>query len=301
MSEPATDMAVTQMDSSGVTAEVSSHVHGHAPAVGISAESMSTIATAASLPMPYAEHVGVLLSLQSFCTIITVAIFIITFVVQPFRIPSESMEQTLLVGDFLLVNKQVLQPGGGTLGHWLLPYTPVKRGDIVVFHYPVDSSMHLVKRVIGVPGDRLHLKNGLVFINGRLLDEPYAMYLPSHPDSFRDNFPLVPAADPGVDTRWWLGMHHYVRNGDLVVPPGQYFVMGDNRNDSEDSRYWGFVPQANIVGQPWIVYFSLRHAGEPIAGLPDAEAQQQHAGTLGFLVDSLDNLARWDRSFHIIR
>ncbi|MHB1022799.1 MAG: signal peptidase I [Acidobacteriaceae bacterium] len=297
MREPATDMAVTQMDSSVVSAEESFCVHGFASTAGVSAANGLPADQTASQET-YVENVGVLLSLQSFCTIITIAIFIITFIVQPFRIPSESMEQTLLVGDFLLVNKQVLEPAG-ELGRWLLPYTPVKRGDIVVFHYPVDSSLHLVKRVIGVPGDHLHLKNGLVFINGKPLHEPYAMYVPSRPDSFRDNFPLMPAADPGVDTRWWLGMHRYVRNGDLVVPPGEYFVMGDNRNDSEDSRYWGFVPLANIVGQPWIVYFSLRHVGA-IAGLPDAEAQQ-HAGSLGFLVDSLDNLARWDRSFHIIR
>jgi signal peptidase I len=256
-----------------------------------------SVGAAAETPV---ENFGVLTSLQSFCTILTAAIFVITFVAQPFRIPSESMEQTLLVGDFLLVNKQVLEPSG-SIGRWVLPYTPVHRGDVIVFHYPIDASLHLVKRVIGVPGDHIALKGGRVYRNGELLQEPYAEYIPAPPDSYRDNFPLMPTADPGVDTHWWLTLHRYVQNGELVVPPGEYFVMGDNRNNSEDSRYWGFVPQANIVGQPWVVYFSLRGAEPAIVGLPAAEAQTQHAGTLSFLVDSVENLARWNRCFHIIR
>ncbi len=245
-------------------------------------------------------HHGLLESVQSLLTIVTVAVFVITFIVQPFRIPSGSMEQTLLVGDFLLVNKQALAPGG-RLWSWLLPYERVKRGDIIVFHYPVDPAIHLVKRVVGLPGDKLHLERGLVFVNGEQLHEPYAIYGPSHPDVFRDSFPATRDGDPGIEPQWWIEMHRYVQNGELTVPAGRYFVMGDNRNDSQDSRYWGFVPRESIVGQPWIIYFSLRHAGGDERSVLPAEPEPQHGGQLGFVVNSLEDLARWDRSFRVVR
>jgi signal peptidase I len=231
--------------------------------------------------------------------IIIVAIFIITFCVQPFRIPSASMEPSLLVGDFLLVNKQSSTPGTSS---WLLPSTHIRRGNIVVFHYPIDPSMHLVKRVIGVPGDRIKLRNGRVFVNGQLLTEPYAMYLPSPPDGYRDNFPHLQSIGPDVDSRWWIRMHNLIENGELIVPSGNYFVLGDNRNDSEDSRYWGFVPRDAIVGQPFLIYFSLQQHGTAdemaLSRPPNQVFLPRHRSTA---LDAIAGFARWDRTLQIVK
>lgn len=198
---------------------------------------------------------GVLTAVKLIVEIMVCALFVVTFVVQPFRIPSASMEPTLRVGDFLLVDKQSYAPAG--VLDRLLPPTRIERGDLVVFHYPVDPGLHLVKRVVGLPGDRLRLRGGRVLLNGRPLDEPYAFYSTALPNGFRDDFPSLLEADPSVDLRWWIELRRSVREGDVTVPAGEYFVLGDNRNDSEDSRYWGFVPRDAIVGRPLLVYFSL--------------------------------------------
>jgi signal peptidase I len=208
---------------------------------------------------------------QSLLYILVVALFIMTFTAQPFRIPSASMEPTLLVGDFLLVNKEV------STGRFPALAT-IQRGDLIVFHYPVDPAKHLVKRIVGLPGDRLRLRDGRVLIDGHALSEPYAFYLPSAADSYRDDFPRMDHADPAVDSRWWVQMHSLVANGELTIPPDSYFVLGDNRNNSDDSRYWGLVPRAAIVGKPFLVYFSLK---EPAI--------------------SLFNFARWERTLRIVR
>ncbi len=202
------------------------------------------------------EHDGVLTTLKSIIEIIVFAVFLVTFVVQPFRIPSGSMEPTLRVGDFLLVDKQSYGPAG-VLDRLLLPPTPVRRGDLVVFHYPVDPRLHLVKRVVGLPGDRIRLRAGRVLVNGQMLSEPYAFYSPSRPNGFRDDFPSLLEADPNVDLRWWIELRKTARDADVTVPANEFFVLGDNRNDSEDSRYWGFVPRSAIVGRPLLVYFTL--------------------------------------------
>ena len=188
--------------------------------------------------------------------IIVFAVFIVTFIVQPFRIPSGSMEPTLKVGDFLLVDKQSYGPAG-ELDRLLLPPARVSRGDLVVFHYPVNPGLHLVKRVVGMPGDRIRMRGGLVLVNGQVLEEPYAFYSPSRPNGFRDEFPTLLEADPNVDLRWWIRLRGSMKDGEVTVPENQYFVLGDNRNDSEDSRYWGFVPRSAIVGRPLLVYFTL--------------------------------------------
>jgi len=242
---------------------------------------------------------GALPAIQSLLYLIVVAIFIITFAAQPFRIPSGSMEPALLIGDFLLVDKQVSLAGGT---HGLLPQVGIHRGDIIVFHYPVEPSIHLVKRVIGVPGDHLKLHDGRVYRNGQLIDEPYAFYRPSAPDGFRDNFPRTQSAEPGVNSRWWIEMHRLIDHGELIVPEGNYFVLGDNRNNSEDSRYWGFVPRAAIVGKPFLIYFSLR---QPERNDPPATAQLQEplrsSRLRESLIDHLADFARWDRMPRIVR
>ncbi len=224
---------------------------------------MSSGGSAAAAPV---QHDGLLTAVKLIVEIVVCALFAITFVVQPFRIPSASMEPTLRVGDFLLVDKQSYAPAG--VLDSLLPPTKIERGDLVVFHYPVDASLHLVKRVVGLPGDRVRLRGGRVLVNGRPLEEPYAFYSPTLPNGFRDEFPSLLEADPSVDLRWWIELRRSVVGGDVMVPPGEYFVLGDNRNDSEDSRYWGFVRRDAIVGRPLLVYFTVPPAEETIEDTP---------------------------------
>ncbi len=238
---------------------------------------------------------GALEMARSLFVVLVVAMFILTFIVQPFRIPSESMERTLLVGDFLLVNKMAFAPPGGW--EWLLPYRTVQRGDIIVFHFPPDPPEHVVKRVIGLPGDHVHLEKGLAWVNGRRLDEPWVVFEPAYPDDFRDSFPTELYTDPGVDAHWWMQMRADVREGDLVVPQGYYFVLGDNRNFSRDSRYWGFVPRDDIVGRPFVIYFSLR---EPSA-TDVAQMADDRLGQKNDLWDRVVDLARWNRMMRIVR
>jgi signal peptidase I len=229
------------------------------PADGLRLEQAERIHVARLAPASKAHH-GVLSTFRSLLEFLVVALFALTFILQPFRIPSESMVPTLRVGDFLMVDKQSYEPEGDL--SWLLPPSGIHRGDLVVFHYPVDPSMHLVKRIIAVPGDRIRLKQGRVWINERPLNEPYAFYSPAAMDEFRDNFPSLRQADPSLDPNWWMRLRHSVVDGELTVPKGQLFVLGDNRNDSEDSRYWGFVPESDIVGRPFVVYFSVLPATE---------------------------------------
>jgi signal peptidase I len=257
------------------------------------------------IPVPAHRHIahhettGLLPAMQSLFSIIIIAIFIITFCVQPFRIPSESMESTLLVGDFLLVNKQAAGPDGIAS---LLPSATIKRGDIIVFHDPVDSSLYLVKRVIGLPGDRIRLHDRHVYINGHALTEPYAVYRPSPPDNFRDNFPRLQSADPDINSLWWIRMRKLIDNDELIIATGNYFVLGDNRNDSEDSRYWGFVPRAAIVGKPLLIYFSLQqHSNDDSDDLTQPSAASNRPHQLNSTVDSVVDFARWGRTFQVVR
>jgi signal peptidase I len=234
-------------------------------------------------------------ALASLFQTIVVALFLLTFVLQPYLIPSESMEHTLLVGDFLLVNRQVYAPAG-RLTSWLLPYRNVERGDIVVFHHPQPHPF-LVKRVVGLPGDRLRIDNGRVSINGLVLDEPYAAFEPVPRNPFRDNFPGRIYTDPQVDPTWWRQMQSLTSNGELTVPEGQYFVLGDNRNHSEDSRFWGFVPRSQIVARPLVIYFSLSRPSS-------TDVEQASDDKLGHdreLSARLTGFARWKRIFHVVR
>lgn len=234
-----------------------------APAMG--AALAAEVRARAVAPSSKAHH-GVLATVRSLLEFLVVALFAMTFILQPFRIPSESMVPTLRVGDFLMVDKQSYGPAGH-LG-WLLPPAGIHRGDLVVFHYPVDPSMHLVKRVVGLPGDRIQLRNGRVWINETQLDEPYAFYSQAGANDFRDNFPSLRETDPSLDPQWWMALRRSVKDGELTVPKGKLFVLGDNRNDSEDSRYWGFVPENDVVGRPFVVYFSIAPPDEDVAPEP---------------------------------
>ncbi len=232
-------------------------------------------------------------SIQSLVGTIVIAIFVITFIVQAFQIPSESMENTLLVGDYLLVNK--LCYGGQGLGDHIMPYQKIQREDIIVFHYPVDPTQHFVKRVIGVPGDRLKLVNKKVYVNGKPLDEPYVHFIEPPNNVFRDDFPRVDIPAYGLEGKWWLQMRKLVEDGELIVPDGNYFVMGDNRDDSQDSRYWGFVPRENIIGRPLIIYWSVQEG--------DAPATSTLAGRLQHLAYAMTHMfsnTRWNRTLRLV-
>jgi signal peptidase I len=228
---------------------------------------------------------------QAFLTVVIFSIFVITFIVQAFQIPSGSMENTLLIGDFLLVDK--LHFAGKPGASHLLPYGTIKRGDIVVFYFPVDASQFLVKRVIGMPGDHVRLRDKIVYVNGVPLQETYAVHKQWMPDGYRDNFPNQRGYSRDIDRHWRYELSNYVNGGEVVVPADHYFVMGDNRDNSLDSRYWGFVPRANIVGRPLVIYLSVR-GSEP----GRSSDKLIHSGqTLAHLLD----LARWDRMFRLVR
>ena len=264
-------------------------------AQGDAATGLHSQITRAQPPARTPHHHEVLILMQTTLTFLVCALFVLTFIAQPYRIPSGSMEDTLLIGDFLLVNKVMF----ATPGPWkpLLGYEPVKRDDIIVFHYPLDPSIYLVKRVIGRPGDELHLHHGLVYLDGRLQREPFAIYIPSYPNAFRDDFPTSVYTDPEVSSRWWMQMQRDIHEGQLTIPPGGYFVLGDNRNDSLDSRFWGLVPRASIVGEPFLVYFSVVTASRSeITGFTGDRLTDGHSWWNG-----MAGAARWSRIFHVIR
>jgi signal peptidase I len=225
------------------------------------------------------------------CTVV-LAVFVITFIAQAFQIPSESMENTLLIGDYLLVDK--VHYGEGEHLNWLMPYAEIHRGDIIVFRYPVHPSQHFVKRVVGVPGDRIHLFHGTVFVNDKALDDSrFAIHKSRQFDSYRDNFPSGNYISPEVNSSWWMQMHSVIHEGEIVVPPGNYFVLGDNRDESLDSRYWGFVPRENIIGRPFLIYWSVER--------PDTVAADGRLERLLYTLVHLPEDARWDRTFHLVR
>jgi signal peptidase I len=238
--------------------------------------------------------VGVSGSVQSLLGTVVIAVFVITFIVQAFQIPSPSMENTLLVGDYLLVNK--LCYGGSGLGDYLLPYRRIRRGDIVVFHYPVNPAQHFVKRVIGIPGDRVRLVNKQVLVNGAPLREPYAHFSRPSNDAFRDSFPRLDVA-AGETPEWWVQLRKLVEDGQLIVPQGHYFVMGDNRDDSYDSRYWGFVPQANIIGRPLLIYWSVQEGENEAIGPNSVAGKLAH---FAYAVTHIFQITRWNRTLRLV-
>jgi signal peptidase I len=216
---------------------------------------------------------------------------------QAFVIPTGSMEDTLLIGDHVLVDKLAYAPSG-PISRYLLPYQEPKHGDIIVFRDPVDISQTLVKRLIGAPGDRLKISNGAVYRNGVRLNEPYVYHKYGYSVGF-DDFPggcCLPVKEEISQQRQRDMLTNHVVNGEIVVPPGMYFGMGDNRDNSYDSRFWGFIPRENIVGKPVLIYWSYRASTEELlASSPGA--------MLTHMVDVAQHFAtrtRWERTFRLI-
>ena len=217
-------------------------------------------------------------------------LFVTTTLVQAFVIPTGSMEGTLRVGDHMLVDR-VTYAQPGPFGARLLPYRELARGDIVAFTYPEDTRMTYVKRLIGLPGDRIRLDNRQVIRNGRRLTEPYTQHIATYPQPYRDNFPLAPEAYTSPRGRDMF--EHHVFNGEVVVPPDMLFMLGDNRDNSLDSRYWGFVPRSYVVGKPLFVYWSY-----------DAPTSDLTEWTLTHVLDVAGHFftkTRWERTFLVPR
>jgi signal peptidase I len=181
---------------------------------------------------------------ESICVAVILALFVRTFVVQAFKIPTGSMENNLLIGDHLLVNKFVFAPTATRLEEMLLPIDPIRRGDIIVFKYPEEPERDFIKRVIGLPGETIELRNKKVHVNGTALEEPYVHFL----------FPADAAGSEDAGTSDFDVRRNY---GPVTVPAGHYFMMGDNRDNSQDSRYWGFLPTDYVKGKALFVYFSF--------------------------------------------
>jgi signal peptidase I len=223
---------------------------------------------------------------------IILLLFGTTNLVQAFVIPTGSMEDTLLIGDHLLVDKLAYAPQG-PVSKYILPYREPKRGDIIVFRYPIDIQQTFVKRCIGVPGDRIRLVNKQLYLNGEAVQEPYVYHKSEMIDSYRDNFPGEPnvrVPDAAIDM-----LTNHVRNDEVVVPPGSYFAMGDNRDSSLDSRYWGFVPRGNIIGKPLIIYWSYDASTEALS------KPMMSVDHLLDLVQHFPTKTRWTRTFRLIR
>ena len=233
---------------------------------------------------------------ESILVTVILALFGTSFVVQAFKIPSQSMEQTLLVGDHLLVNKFIFG-GRGAWYEGFLPYRPIRHWDIIVFKFPYDDHPHYVKRVIGVPGDRIKIVDQQVYVSGRPLAEPYVLHDPTAPyDSFGENFPPTSRhfLQGSVRPEWRERLLSHVENGALVVPPNKYFVMGDNRDHSWDSRFWGFVDRDAVMGRPILIYWSV---DATTADYTDRGLVNRLVG----LADTLIHLpvrTRWARMFH---
>jgi len=221
---------------------------------------------------------------------ILIYLFATTTLVQAYVVPTGSMEGNLLIGDHILVDR-LAYSDPGPLGRRILPYRDIQRGDIAAFLYPEDVRTTYVKRIIGLPGDRIHFENGTVFRNGRRLAEPYTQHIASFPDAYRDNFPRPP--EPFTTPRGRDMLEHHVCDGEVIVPPGMLFALGDNRDNSADSRYWGFVPRSYVVGKPVLVYWSY-----------DAPTADFESWNLRHVVDVAQHFftrTRWNRMLSVPR
>ena len=220
------------------------------------------------------------------------------FTLQAFEIPSGSMEDTLLVGDHIFVNRAPSSPATRWLAP-LLPHSEIRRGDVVVFLSPEQPGLYVVRRLIGVPGDRLHLRDGVLYRNGVKQDEPYVRHDSAYVNPYSDNFPAIPPSEMfGVRNRVWANsLPRYVEGEDLVVPPNSYFGMGDNREMSYDSRFTGFFPRVNVVGRPLFIYWSF-------ATPRDQYEKRSIADRLSFTVHAVVHFfdeTRWSRTFKVVK
>jgi signal peptidase I len=236
--------------------------------------------------------------LASLAGVLVTALFILTFVVQSFAIPSSSMENALLVGDHVFVNRVGFAPRSSWLGP-LVPYRDIRRGDIVVFLSPETPGLYVVKRIIGIPGDRIRLRQGVVYRNGERLEETYVLHDADNlSDEYRNNFPTVaPSDDPNISDAWRVELPSHIQGQDIVVPPDAYFGMGDHRGVSLDSRYWGFIPRENVIGRPMFVYWSFE--------TPEDEYTRNSAAdrmrfTVHVLLHFFDE-TRWRRTLEPVR
>jgi signal peptidase I len=213
---------------------------------------------------------------------VILALFIRTFVVQAFKIPTGSMEPNLLIGDHLLVNKFVYAPTATPIERVLLPVGTLHRGTVVVFKYPEEPERDFIKRVIGLPGDTIEMRAKKVYVNGKPLDEPYVHFLqpPDAPSEYHEV--------TSYDLR--------ERYPPTAVPPDHYFVMGDNRDNSQDSRYWGFLPRDYIKGKALVIYWSYE------AGREDYQDEGTGATLKGFasVFAHFFTRTRWNRMLHQI-
>lgn len=219
--------------------------------------------------------------LEPLLVAVVLAVFVRTFLVQAFQVPSASMESNLLVGDHILANKFALQPWGGS-GHGLFPVRRIRRGDVVVFKFPRDPQRDFVKRCVGLPGDVVEIAAKRLYVNGEAVDEPYVRH-----------------DDPRTYPRSLLLPERFSRRdnfGPLTVPPAHYFCLGDNRDNSNDSRFWGPLPRSLVKGRALLVYWSYAAAQPPVGN--GLLARLRHAW---FVVTHLASHTRWERTFHPVR
>ena len=219
---------------------------------------------------------------------ILILLFGFTSVGWTYVVPTGSMEKTVLVGDHMIVDRLVYA-APDPVSRRLLPYAPVRRGDIIVFAYPLDPKQSYVKRAIGLPGDRIHLADKVVYVNGKALEEPYKQLMPFSRSRYADNFPNQ--LDVRIYPRGQAMLDANVREGELVVPPGHYFAMGDNRDNSDDSRFWGLVPHENVIGKPVLIFWSY-------------EATTEQLNSRTYWADAAVHLfsrTRWDRTMRLVR
>jgi signal peptidase I len=220
---------------------------------------------------------------ESIVIAVILALFVRTFVVQAFKIPTGSMENNLLIGDHLLVNKFVFGPTSTSIERVLLPIGTIRRGDVLVFKYPEQPDRDFIKRVIGLPGETLEVREKKVYVNGSALDEPYAHFL--SPASEASAFHEVTSFD--VRERY----------GPVTIPANHYFMMGDNRDNSQDSRYWGFLPRENIKGKALLIYWSYEAERDEYQG----EGLAATVKNLASVFTHFFTRTRWDRMLHQIR
>ena len=218
---------------------------------------------------------------ESIVIAVILALFVRTWVVQAFKIPTGSMENNLLIGDHLLVNKFVFGPTPLAIGRKVLPVRPIRRGDIVVFKYPDEPDRDFIKRVIGLPGETIELRNKKVHVNGQPLEEPYVHFL----------------TPPSTEYQEVTSSDLRERFGPVTVPPDQYFVMGDNRDNSQDSRYWGFLPRHYVKGKALLIYWSYESGREDYLD----EGLVATLKRLGSVVTHFFTRTRWERLFNQIR